>query len=179
LWYVCGVLQHQMITNRLIIIGLLFLILVRCGESNNTFDKEAEILTINFSRSIFSREIINSKEILDSLRTLSDTIYTDTSKYFRTPKATIFANNSAKTYFQVFEDPKGTITAMAFFKNKTELNVAEFYKNGQVMCKFSMTFDGVRNGNFFCYNEDGTFRSKGYYKNGTEVLDSSKTYKGE
>ena len=172
-----------MLTNRLTFIGLLLFIFVSCKETNKpldkTFDKEAEILTTNFSKSIFSREIINSKEILDTLSTLSDTIYADTAKYFRTPKATIYANNAARTYFQVFENPKGTITAMAFFKNKTEMSVAEYFKNGQVMCKFSVTDDGVRDGNFFCFYEDGKYRSTGYYKNGTEVRDSSKTYKDE
>ncbi len=172
-----------MLTNRLTFIGLLLFIFVSCKETNKPldkpFDKEAEILTTNFSKSIFSRKIINSKEIFDTLSTLSDTIYADTAKYFRTPKATIYANNAARTYFQVFENPKGTITAMAFFKNKTEMSVAEYFKNGQVMCKFSVTDDGVRDGNFFCFYEDGKFRRTGYYKNGTEVRDSSKRYKDE
>lgn len=172
-----------MITNRLTIIGLLLFIFVSCGETNKPldkpFDKEAEILTTNFSKSIFSRESINSKEILDTLSTLSDTIYADTAKYFRTPRATIYANNAARTYFQVFENPKGTITAMAFFKNRTEMSVAEYFKNGRVLCKFSVTDDGVRDGKFFCFYEDGKYRSTGYYKNGVEVRDSSKTYKDE
>ena len=172
-----------MTRNKLLIIGLLLFLLVGCGQRNQPhdkpFDKETETLTTNFSKSIFSREIINSKGILDTLKTLSDTIYADTAKYLRTPKATIYANNAARTYFKVFENPKGTITAMAFFKNKTKISVAEYFKNGQVMCKFSVTDDGVRDGNFFCFYEDGKYRSTGYYKNGTEIRDSSKTYKDE
>lgn len=169
--------------NRLLIIGLLLFIFVGCRPTNKPqdkpSDKEAETLTTNFSKAIFSREIINSKEFLDTLKTLSDTIYADTAKYFRTPKATVYANNAARTYFQVFENPKGTITAIAFFKNQTQMNVAEYFSNGQVMCKFSVTEDGVRDGNYFCFYEDGKCRTTGYYKNGTEIKDSSKTYKDE
>ncbi len=161
----------------------MLLILVSCSNANNPyekpFDKEAQTLASNFSKSVFSRDIINSQEILDTLKMLSDTIFSDTATYFRTPKATIYANDAARTYFQVFENPKGTITAMAFFKNKTEMNVGEYFKNGQVMCKFNVTDNGVRDGNFYCYYEDGKFRRTGYYQNGTEISDSSRTYKDE
>jgi antitoxin component YwqK of YwqJK toxin-antitoxin module len=165
---------------RQILIGLTLLILIGCSQTNKPhekpFDKKAQTLTINFSKSIFSKEKINSKEILDTLNILSDTIFVDTAKYNRAPKATIYANNSAKTYFQVFENPKGIITAIAFFKNRTEINVAEYFNNGQVMCSFKVTDEGIRDGKFICYYEDGKYRRTGYYKNGTEVNDSSKTY---
>jgi len=169
--------------NRLTLIGLLLLMLVSCRQTNKPqdkpFDKEAETMIINFSKSIFSREINNSKEILDTLSILSDTIFPDTAKYLRSPKATIYANNATRTYFEVFEDPKGTITAIAFFKNHTLMNVAEYYANGQVMCKFSVSDIGVRDGNYYCFYEDGKFRSTGYYNNGKEILDSSRIYKDE
>jgi hypothetical protein len=154
-----------------------------CSQTNKPyekpFDKEAQTLTTNFCKSIFSRVKINSKEILDTLHSLSDTIFADTAKFCRTPKATIYANNAARTYFKVFENPKGTITAILFFKNKMKMNVAEYYGNGQVMCKFKVTDDGVRDGNFFCYYEDGKYRVTGYYKKGKEISDSSKTYKDQ
>src|SRR6185436_3730933 len=156
--------------NRQILIGLMFLIIVSCSQTSKpyekSFDKQAQSSILKYSKSDFNRDIINSLEILDTLKMLSDTICPDTAKYFRTPKATLYANTAARTFFQVFEDPKGTITAMAFFINKTEMNVAEYFKNGQVMCKFNVTDDGVRDGNFYCYYEDGKFRRTGYYKNG-------------
>jgi antitoxin component YwqK of YwqJK toxin-antitoxin module len=167
----------------LTVIGLLLFILVSCGQTNKPQDKlndkEAEILITNFSKSVFSREIINSEAILDTLKTLSDTIYADTAIYFRKPKATIYANNAARTYFQVFENPKGTISAITFYKNKTRINVSEYFDNGQIMCKFNVTHDGVRDGNFFCFYRNGKFRRTGYYQNGTEIIDSSRTYKEE
>ena len=172
-----------MTKNRQGLFCLLLFMSVGCKPTtkpkDKPFDKEAETLITNFSKYIFSREIINSREILDTLKTLSDNIFPDTAKYIRTPKATVYANNAARTYFQVFEDPKGTITAIAFYKNKTQINVAEYFDNGQVMCKFSVTDNGLRNGNYFCYYEDGRFRITGFYKNGTEIADSSRIFKDE
>jgi len=151
-----------------------------CCQTNShnekPFDEETQSLITNFSKSIFDREIINSMEILDTLTLLSDTIFVDTAKYFRTPKATVFANNVARTYFRVFENPKGTITAIGFYKNNAEINVAEYFDNGQVMCKFKVTVDGVRDGQFRCYYENGDFRTIGYYRNGQEIKDSTIRY---
>ncbi len=172
-----------MINYRLATIGLLLSLLLGCAQADKYegkfLNENAETLTTNFSKSIFSKEIINSKGILNALKTLSDSIYTDTAKYFRTPKATIYANNEAKTYFQIFENPKGTITAIAFYKNKNQINVAEYFENGQVMCKFNMTDDGVRDGSYVCFFEDGKFRIKGYYKNGKEIKDSLRTFNAQ
>ncbi len=169
--------------SRHILVGLLLLILVNCSRTNKSNEKplniETQTLITEFSKSIFSRERIISKEILDTLNILSDTIFADTAKYYRTPKAIIYANNAARTYFQVIEDPKGTINLIAFFNNNIEMNVAEYFDNGQVMCKFNVTDEGVRDGRYFCYYENGKYRRTGYYKKGKEINDSLRSYKDE
>ena len=92
-----------------------------CGQKSlkdeQNFDKQKQDLITDFSTNLFNKDKINSREVLDSLKLLSNDIYPDTAKYFRTPKATIYSNNSTRTYFQVFEKPKGTITVIAFYKS--------------------------------------------------------------
>ncbi len=101
----------------------------------------------------------------------------DTAKYSRTPKATLFINNKARTKFRVYENPKGTITAICYYREGKEINVAEYYKNGQAMCLFSVTENGIRDGNYNCYYEDGSLRITGYYKLGKGIKDSTRTFK--
>jgi antitoxin component YwqK of YwqJK toxin-antitoxin module len=140
-------------------------------------DYEIQSLITDFSEYVFDQEVINSKEILDHLLIISDTIFEDTAKYYRTPKATVYANNSANTYFQIFEKPKETITVIMFYKNKIQINAAEYYDNGRVMCKWKVTKKGIRDGHYYCFYEDGTYRITGFYKDGVEINDSNRVYK--
>ena len=164
-----------------ITLGLTTLLLTGCSQKSKiseekNIDYEMQNIITDFSESIFDKEIINSMEILDYLLVISDTIFEDTAKYYRTPKATIYANNSADTYFQIFENPKDTITVISFYKNKIRINTAEYYDNGQIMCKFKVTKKGIRDGHYYCFYEDGTYRAIGFYKNGEEITDSNKRY---
>lgn len=153
-----------------------------CGERSKQIDevyKNKQTQIITFSRTLFSNENIKSKNVLDSLQSLSDKIMEDTSGSLRRPKATLFISESTNTYFRVYENPKGTIRAIGFYLSGEIVNVAEYYKNGQVMCKFSVTDDGKRNGPYTCYFEDGTYRKQGYYTNDAEVADSSRWFEGK
>ncbi|MFM2386796.1 MAG: hypothetical protein RL660_1553 [Bacteroidota bacterium] len=167
----------------LLLLGLLQLVVTSCNDNQTTknklSDKINETVIANFSKYIFESEVINSKLILDSLKSLSDNIFVDTAKYLRTPKARVFANTNANTHFRVFEQPRGVITAISFYKKNIEINSAEYYNNGQVMCKFNTTTEGVRDGNYYCYEENGKYRMTGYYKKGVEVKDSARNFEDQ
>lgn len=156
-----------------ILIGVLF---VSCNNATNkriTVNKEKQDVINNYNKYVFSLTKIESKNILDSLKILSDTIFTDTANYYRTPKATLYINNEARTIDQIFEDPKGVITVMRYCKEGKEIYIQEYYTNGQVKCKFSVTNNGVRNGDFTCFYENGNIRKSGVFENGrqTKTLD--------
>ena len=156
-------------------------IIILCGcaqteKPNIVFDKNKQARVLNFYRALFDSKIINSKNILDSLTLFADNIIEDTAEYVRTPKANLFISPSTYTSFQVFENPKGTINVVAFYLNNKRLNVAEYYKNGQVMCRFSVDEQGQRNGQYECYNENGSYRQTGYYQNNKEIADSLKIF---
>lgn len=155
------------------------LILSMCSptdKQNKTFNKNKQNQIVLFSKNLFDRKIINSKNIIDSLTILSDNIITDTAEYTRTPKANLFISTNTNTYFKVYEKPKGTITAIAFYLNSNKINVAEYYKNGQIMCSFNVDEQGKRNGKYECYQENGDFRLVGYYQNDKEITDSLKRF---
>lgn len=164
--------------NKTIICVLIFSV-IGCEQTTTTkidIDENKQARILIFAKSLFSKELMDSKNTLDSLQLLTNRIMEDTTEYVRTPKATLFISNSTNTYFQVFEKPKGTITAIAFYLNDNRFYAAEYFKNGQVMCKFSVSGDGKRNGPYICYNEDGTYRTLGYYKNDKEIADSVKRF---
>jgi len=162
--------------NRLYLFALA-LFITGCNMVTNHQSGKERLKAINdYNKYIFGLKVIDSKSILDSLSKLSDNILTDTATYVRTPKATLFVNNKAGTVDQIFEDPKGTITAMSYKREGKRIYAAEYYDNGLVMCKFNVTDNGIRQGNDTCYYENGTLRHTGFYKDNSEVLDSSKDY---
>lgn len=164
-----------------IIYFLSFIILLSCNQtiknSDAKFDKDKQIQLSNFAKTLFCKEKINFKETLDTIKTFADIIQTDTAEYVRTPRANLYITTTSKTQFQIFENPKGIITAMAFYKNAKKIYIAEYFKNGQIICKFSVTDDGVREGKYSCYNEDGFCNKIGYYKNNNVIADSTKYFK--
>ena len=162
-----------------ILISLTALILSNCGQTkkhNEIIDINKQTQILQFYRTLFASKIINSKYKLDSLTLFADKVIEDTSKYVRTPKANLYISTNTNTSFQVFEKPKGTITAIAFYLNGKRINAAEYYKNGQVMCLFSANEQGKRNGKYECYNENGSYRHIGYYKNDKEIADSLRRF---
>jgi len=151
--------------------------LFACDNSKkaNDNDQHRQAKISAFCKDIFNSEKINSKAVLDNIHMLTDKKMTDTADYVREPKATLFISSSTNSHFQVFENPKGKITALAYYLNGKKINIAEYYTNGQVMCKFTTTNEGLRNGHYACYKENGSFRQLGYYLNGKEITDSLKT----
>jgi hypothetical protein len=163
----------------IIIYFLTTLILFSCSQTekqSKAFDKNKQTQILTFSKALFDRKIIDSKNVLDSLALIADNIMEDTAKYMRTPKANLYISTSTNTCFKIFENPKGIISAIAFYLNGKKLNVAEYYQNGQVMCRFKVDEDGKRNGPYECYQENGTYRHLGYYQNDKEISDSLKRF---
>ncbi len=160
-----------------------FLSLFACNQTIKTsdakFEQDKQTKLSNFAKALFCKDKINFKETLDSIKILADIIQIDTAQYVRTPKANLYITTTAKTQFQIFENPKGTITAMTFYKNGKKIYVAEYFKNGQIICKFSVTDNGVRDGKYNCYNEDGFCNMTSYYKNNNIVADSTKYFENK
>ena len=44
------------------------------------------------------------------------------------------------------------------------------------MCKFNVTNEGIRNGLFYCYKENGEYRHTGYFRNDIQLKDSLKVF---
>lgn len=162
---------------RKIIRLLCVMILSSCNNTHSTnINKEKQKVINDYNKYIFSLKTINSKDIIDSLIKLSDTVFTDTATYFRTPKATLYVNTKAGTINRVFENPKGTITAIMYIREGKEIYVAEYFRNGLVMCQFSVTDSGIRQGPDTCYYHDGKIRFTGYYKDNHQVKEQSIDY---
>ena len=142
---------------------LAFSLIIFGCKKETPFDINKQNELADFSEDVFNLKTINSKEILRLIELKTVTKFKDTAEYSRTPKATIYADNSAKTYFQVFEQPKNVITALSYYKNGKEIYVAEYYGNGTIMCKFNTSREGIRNGKYECYYENGETRTTGEY----------------
>ncbi len=160
------------------ILSLLYLIILTSCNNIPTkgINKEKQKIINDYNKYIFSLKTINSKSIIDSLYSLSDTVFTDTATYVRTPKATLYVNTEAGTINRVYENPKGTITAIMYIRENKEIYVAEYFSNGLVMCQFSVTDSGVRQGPDTCYYHDGKLRFTGYYKDNQQVKELSIDY---
>lgn len=146
-----------------------FLLIILSCKKEKPIDIIKENELDEFSKHIFDQKIIDSKEILRLIESKTVTKFKDTADYNRTPKATIFAINSFKTYFQVFVKPKNVISALAYYKNGKQIYAAEYYDNGTVMCKFNRSKEGIRNGKYECYYENGKIRSTGEYLNDKQI----------
>ena len=146
----------------------LYLIILSC-RNETRFDIIKQTELTDFSERIFNQKTINSKELLHSIESKTVTKFKDTAEYNREPKATIYADNSAKAFFQVFENPKGIITTLSFHKNGKDIYTAEYYDNGTIMCKFKTSREGVRNGKSECYYKNGKIRTKGEYLNNERI----------
>lgn len=160
---------------------LIFICLLTLLSCNREYKGDIVKLEVNlelepFNKWVFGEDIINSKQLLDTFKKLSDTFFVDTASYVRKPKATLFINNHAKTFYRVFENPKGVITAIGFYRNSKQVCVAEYYENGQIMCSFSVKSNGIRDGGYICYHENGIYRTIGYYKNDVELSDSTRHF---
>lgn len=117
--------------NRICTILLLALtVLTGCHGELKPIDKFERLRTDNFSDYLFQLKKIDSKSVLESINTLTNFSTRDTAEYKRTPKATLFINEAAQSRFQVFENPKESITAIAYFRHNKMINVAEYYENG-------------------------------------------------
>jgi antitoxin component YwqK of YwqJK toxin-antitoxin module len=171
--------MRQNIIRKILLLVVVCLFFSNCNFTikQTPLNKEKLKIIDGYNRRLFNLTKIDSKQVLDSLERLSDNIFTDTGHYFRTPKATLYINTQAKTKNQVFENPKGTITAIGYYRGEKQINMAEYYSNGQIMCMFTVDEDGVRNGNYYCYYEDGSFRMTGKFSNGNEIRDSFQFFK--
>ena len=171
-----NVTQVKMELTIKIILAFLPILFLGCGEeeikNKNLFN--TDIININVSKSIFSKELIASREILDTLKNISDSIIIDSVKHYNAVKSTIYKNRKGRTYFIVLENPVGTITYLALKRDSVYLNCAEYFGNGQIMCKFSVTEEGIREGKFKCFNKNGDCIRTGYFRNGKEIKDSTK-----
>jgi antitoxin component YwqK of YwqJK toxin-antitoxin module len=158
----------------------LFLTLFGCHDSSDknfvqTTNKKASNI-IGFDKYLFSFNKINSSAILDTLEKMSDTILFNTSIKPNTREGTIYVNNEADTKYVIYEYSKESISAIGYFRNDNNINTVEYYPNGQVMCKFSVLEDGIRDGHYACFEENGIVRSSGFYANRREVKDSARLY---
>lgn len=152
------------------------LFLTGCHQATTSLDKSEQLKTDVYSEYLFTLQKIDSRSVLDSIKALTTSSMQDTANYKRKPKANLFINEAGHTWYQVFENPKGTIAVIAYFRENQEINVAEYYKNGQAVCLFSVSEEGMRNGPYQCFYENGTPRIKGFYQNDNEVLDSTKQF---
>jgi hypothetical protein len=152
---------------------------VSCQQTSDTSiaghkHEQSEIL--NFSNDLFNRDVINSQNTLDSIKLFCDKVIDDTAHAHRRTGAKLYISSSTSSYFRIYENSKGTISAIGFYTNGIKYNVAEYYDNGQVMCKFRVTESGKRNGRYICYHKDGKTRQVGHYHNDHLIADSLKHF---
>ena len=150
------------------IIPLILPIIFLSCKTEPEFDLKKQNQIVELSRNIFSQKKIDSKEILALIEQNSTQIYQDTVKN-KSKSVTIYSNPAAKTYFKIYEKSKGIIFAIAFFKNGKEINTTEYYENGQIQCLFALNMQGVRDGKYNCFHENGNIRITGMYSNGEQT----------
>ncbi len=153
---------------KIIILSILLFTFFGCKKEVQ-FDLKKQNQMMTLSEKIFAYKKIDSKEIRNLIEKNSTEIFEDTAKTDFNPKPIIYSNLAGKTFFRVYEKPKGTIFAISFFKNNTEINTAEYFDNGQVQCLFKINKKGIKNGKYNCFHRNGKIRKSGEYLNGKEI----------
>ena len=129
-----------------------------------------------FNKYIFTLKKIDSKRLLDTLREISDTVLKNTALDSVSRKGDLYIDLINDTKFLIYKSSEGVISAIIYCKGAKIVTATEYYPNGQVICKFSTNKDGIRDGPYCCYKEDGEIRSSGFYLNGTENRDSARYF---
>lgn len=91
-------------------------------------------------------------------------------------KGTVFINDSSDSKYLIYKSTDETIDAIIYYKRGNRNNVAEYYPNGQVICRFSVTEDGIRNGKYYCFDDKGNITFQGFYINGKDIADSARSF---
>lgn len=149
------------------------------NSTNNKISKtnnEPKIIK-EFDNYLFGLAKINSFEIRDTLQKTSDTILMNTSIKPGSREGTIYVNHTTNSKYIVYEYSNGSISAIVYYYGDRNINAAEYHPNGQVICKFPISEDGIRNGKYHCFQENGNLKSTGFYFKGEEISDSMKVFK--
>ncbi|WP_133256578.1 toxin-antitoxin system YwqK family antitoxin [Flavobacterium tibetense] len=153
---------------KIITICVLLFAIYSCKEDVQ-FDLKKQNQMVELSDKIFAIKKIDSKKVLKLIEKNSTEIFEDTAKTDFNPKPLIYSNLAGKTFFKVYERPKGTVYAISFYKNNTEINTAEYFDNGQVQCLFKIDKKGIKNGKYNCFHRNGKIRKSGEYLNNKNI----------
>lgn len=130
----------------------------------------------NFSSWLFNQNKIQSQDVLDSIIRLSEKSILDTTGHSKERKAILYINDVAGTTFKVFKPKNGDIRYIGYYENGVEKNGVEYLDHGQAACLFKLTNNGIRDGIYRCYHEDGSIRIIGWYRNGKDIHDSIRRF---
>jgi antitoxin component YwqK of YwqJK toxin-antitoxin module len=131
-----------------------------------------------FSDSLYSLTQLDLRAALTAIEGLSDTIYLRSYKE-PNPEIPTYANTAAHTYFEVLLNDQDLPRAITYYRNGQEINGAEYYPNGQVICQHPSAVDGKRNGRYTCFHESGEVNKIGFYRNNVDVRDSVRVVEAE
>ena len=146
---------------KIIQIVILSLLIFGCKP---TVDIEKQEAITDLSAQLFQKKTIDFLETLDLIKAHTDLKTTDSLT-----RIDNYINTSANIFFEVNESPNGIIKYMSYYVNNKEIYVAEYYDNGQIMCKFNTSKEGIRNGPFACYHKNGKPRILGKFKNNEKI----------
>jgi antitoxin component YwqK of YwqJK toxin-antitoxin module len=129
---------------------LMIAVLLSC-QSGRVPDKHR--ITVNIS-------------MLDSIRKVSDSIYT--KPYYTRDFATAeyFMNKKDSILTQVMKDKDSVIRQVIITKNKLRIFTAQYYANGQLTAKYELDKFGQYDGYSEEFYEDGSVKRSGNYKSG-------------
>lgn len=119
---------------------------------------------IGLSEQLFHKKNIDFSTTLDLIKKNTTLKTTDSINF-----TDIYSNKSANIFYKVYEEPKGIIKFMSFHINNKKNYEAEYYDNGLIMCKINTSREGIRNGVFECYHENGMLRIFGEYLNNEKI----------
>ena len=139
-------------------LSLIIIIVSLCNCHNNSY-KEKNSTSNQYYKYLFSLKKITSNSILDTLNKISDTVLQDASVDSGSRKGTLYVSTLNDAKYLVYEYAAGSISAIIYYKGQKRINAAEYYPNGQIICNFPVTVDGIRNGVYSCFHENGKTRS--------------------
>lgn len=148
-----------------------------CNKEDKKVKLELEKEKISkFRIEIFNQEKIDSRKILSDIIPMSDSISENKFSKNNTSREKIYFTGIKNGQLRFFENPKRIISAIGYYENGVEVIKMEYFNNGQAKCRFSLTDDGIKNGPYFCFKENGQIWLSGYFDKGLSIQDSLKKY---
>ena len=143
----------------------LFTLWVSCRKSNEIdVKKQAEIISL--ADSIMHSKKIDFRKVFAVVKSHSTDVYRDTGVSKFRPSPLIYSNTYAGTSFKIYEQSKGKISIIQFYKSGEEIATCEYYDNGQIKCLFDQNSE---NGPYECFHKNGKLRQTGWNKDGRAV----------